>query len=756
MKITIKTRLVAGFSIVLILMFISGIMALNKLTGMDELLDHTVDISAEKVRLANELLENMIEISKAEKNIVLSGVVAEKKKYIEFIEELLKSMNEKEKKLTLIIDASAKEMLNNFISVWDDFLKVHHDVRKFAMLNSNIEAKDLSANEGRKSYIKCEQLMNNILKIHEQELFEKLKYSGTENSKNLKDAFMAGMITSEVIHDMLEINLSEKNLILEASDTVKQAHSKEIKNFINDLNSKIIELEKLSSNDTKPKIAQFKTEWANFISINEKVQAASLENGNTKAFELSSTKGQELCDKAENILSKIVANNIADMESDQIANDNNYRLAKHTLIGLLAFSIILGFAMAIWIIVSINKGLSKVIDAAIAVSKGDLTKNIQITSKDEMGEILENMKKMVENLKETANIAEQMAGGDLTVEAKILSDKDILGQSLTLMLEKLRDIIGEVKNASDNVASGSQELSATSEQMSQGATEQAASAEEVSSSMEEMASNIKQNADNAMQTEKIAIKSAEDAGSTGKAVSETVEAMKSIAEKISIIEEIARQTDLLALNAAIEAARAGEHGKGFAVVASEVRKLAERSQTAAAEISKLSKSSVDVADKAGKMLEKLVPDIKKTAELVQEISAASNEQNSGVEQINKAIQQLDQVIQQNASASEEMASTAEELSAQAEQLQSSISFFKIDTIERQRFSKKTNIKEKAKIAHITSDKNKSDKSQKIKPTIKKQGEKTDDDFESNKINETKSGGFDLDMRDIKDSDFEKY
>jgi len=278
-------------------------------------------------------------------------------------------------------------------------------------------------------------------------------------------------------------------------------------------------------------------------------------------------------------------------------------------------------------------------------------------------------------------ISEQLSKGDLTVKIAVDS-KDETGQLLNAMknmVEKLRNIVADVQSAADNVASGSQELSSSSEEMSQGATEQAASAEEASSSMEQMAANIKQNADNATQTEKIALKAAEDAENGGQAVSRTVTAMKEIAQKISIIEEIARQTDLLALNAAIEAARAGEHGKGFAVVASEVRKLAERSQTAAGEISSLSGSSVEVAEKAGEMLGRIVPDIQKTAELVQEISAASNEQNSGADQVNKAIQQLDQVIQQNASASEEMASTAEELSSQAERLQDAVAFFKIDT-----------------------------------------------------------------------------
>jgi methyl-accepting chemotaxis protein len=283
---------------------------------------------------------------------------------------------------------------------------------------------------------------------------------------------------------------------------------------------------------------------------------------------------------------------------------------------------------------------------------------------------------------EIADIAKRVADGDLTIEFPS-SDKTETGiyAALKTMVLKLREVVGEVSSASDNVASGSVQLSSSAESMSQGATEQAAAAEEASSSMEEMSANIRQNADNALQTEKISVKSASDAQEGGKAVTQTVTAMKDIAAKINIIEEIARQTNLLALNAAIEAARAGEHGKGFAVVASEVRKLAERSQRAAAEISQLSSSSVEVAEKAGAMLGKMVPDIQKTAELVQEITASSKEQDTGADQINKAMQQLDQVIQQNASAAEEMSSTAEELSSQAEQLQATIGYFRVGSAD---------------------------------------------------------------------------
>jgi methyl-accepting chemotaxis protein len=292
-----------------------------------------------------------------------------------------------------------------------------------------------------------------------------------------------------------------------------------------------------------------------------------------------------------------------------------------------------------------------------------------------------------------SEMARRISEGDLQITLESTGRRKIgIYGAMIKMAEKLKEVVSDVKTASDNVASGSQQLSAGSEQMSQGTTEQAASAEEAASSIEEMNATIRQNADNAQQTEKIALKSATDARESGKAVSETVGAMKEIAGKISIIEEIARQTNLLALNAAIEAARAGEHGKGFAVVASEVRKLAERSQTAAGEISRLSSTSVEVAEKAGQMLAKLVPDIQKTAELVQAISAASKEQTSGADQINSAIQQLNQVVQQNAGAAEEMSSTAEELSSQAEQLQGTIAFFKVDEREarfvtRQAFSR---------------------------------------------------------------------
>ncbi|MBK8001701.1 MAG: MCP four helix bundle domain-containing protein [Verrucomicrobia bacterium] len=369
-------------------------------------------------------------------------------------------------------------------------------------------------------------------------------------------------------------------------------------------------------------------------------------------------------------------------QEEYLAASARYERAHVTVLAILIGGLVLGIAGAVLITRSITVPMRQAVTLANDIAAGDFNNQLNVQRQDEVGELCEAFNRMTANLRASAAVAETISQGDLTAQVNVQSDRDALGKALTKMLENLRNVVGEVSQAVSNVASGSEEMSATAQQLSQGASEQAASAEETTSSMEEMTSSIQQNADNAKQTDKIASKAAEDTRSSGEAVVLTVNAMKDIAEKITIIEEIARKTDLLALNAAVEAARAGEHGKGFAVVASEVRKLAERSQTAAAEISKLTVEGVKVAEGAGQLLTRLVPDIRKTAELIQEINAASAEQSTGAAQVNKAIQQLDQVIQQNAAASEELASTAEELSSQAEQLQASIGFFKVNSGHR--------------------------------------------------------------------------
>ena len=391
----------------------------------------------------------------------------------------------------------------------------------------------------------------------------------------------------------------------------------------------------------KPLWMQIDTKFNEYVPISEQIRALALANKNVEAAKLSMTRSREAVLAISELVGQLVSLSKTQMAQADSDTSALYNSAATTLYVVAGLALLIAAGGAWWISRTVSTGLQRVATAVSAVAEGDLNQRVQVSSNDEIKDLVD------------------------TVNA---------------MVDRLRGVIADATVASTNVSSGSQQLSSSAEQVSQGATEQAAAAEEASASMEEMAANIKQNADNAAQTEKIARQSSRDAELSGVAVERAVGAMQTIAEKISIVQEIARQTDLLALNAAVEAARAGEHGRGFAVVASEVRKLAERSQGAAAEISSVSSETVKAATEAGEMLSRLVPDIRRTAELVSEISAACREQDIGASQINEAIQQLDQVTQQNAGASEQISATSEELAAQAEELQASIAYFKVDSV----------------------------------------------------------------------------
>jgi methyl-accepting chemotaxis protein len=454
----------------------------------------------------------------------------------------------------------------------------------------------------------------------------------------------------------------------------------DIRKIMADIKDKRQRYEKLISSDEERGIYnQFADKYQRYLELSNVFLALSRQNQNAEAAaKIAGSK--PLYDDFSNDLAKLVQLNIDGGAKASDAAQQTYSSARTLFLSLVAVALAFGIGAALWIARSVSMGLRKAGVAVQAVSIGDLEQDVVVTTNDEIKDLVDTLNRMTASLRGSAKLADKIADGDLTVNHRPLSDKDMLGHALVRMVERLRGVVSDATIAATNVSSGSQELSSSSEQVSQGATEQAAAAEQASAAMEEMASNIKQNADNAAQTEKIARQSAKDAETSGVAVDRAVGAMRTIAEKIGIVQEIARQTDLLALNAAVEAARAGEHGRGFAVVASEVRKLAERSQGAAAEISSVSSETVKAAAEAGDMLQRLVPDIRRTAELVSEISAACREQDIGATQINEAIQQLDQVTQQNAGASEQISATSEELAAQAEELQASIAYFKVDSV----------------------------------------------------------------------------
>lgn len=336
---------------------------------------------------------------------------------------------------------------------------------------------------------------------------------------------------------------------------------------------------------------------------------------------------------------ELTSNNIENTGLMTINNNRSASQAKVLMITVIAIGLVFSVILAIVLTRAVVEPVKKAVTFAQQIATGDLTSKLDVNQKDEIG---------------------------------------ILAKAMQNMVEKLREVVSAVMAGSDNILSASIQVSSSSQQMSQGSNEQASSTEEISSSMEEMVANIQQNTDNSKQAERIALLGADSIKRGSEATIKSAESMKQIADKVKIIGDIAFQTNILALNAAVEAARAGEHGRGFAVVASEVRKLAERSRVAADEIDVLTKNGVREAEDAGRLLADIVPEIEKTAKLVQEIAAASIEQNSGAEQINNAIQQLNVVVQQNAASSEELASSSEEMSSQAEQLTEGVSFFKIE------------------------------------------------------------------------------
>ncbi|NIK89153.1 methyl-accepting chemotaxis protein [Rhizomicrobium palustre] len=476
---------------------------------------------------------------------------------------------------------------------------------------------------------------------------------GLQKASNLNEAFNDAVdnnvarivLSTDIRKDTLRVASDIREMIIRTDQVGMQETARTIETEANHARATAARLHEIASADGKPMVEAFLGSFDTYMRYINQVSQLALANRNEEAHKILVEQARPARLAADADLQKVIDLNNRQLAQAKSDTDTMYAMARTVLLSLLVCSTLVAFAAAGWIIFTISKAVNSALRLATAVASGDLNATAASASNDEITDLINALNKMV---------------------------------------AKLKDVIATVTSAAGNVASGSQELSAGAEQLSQGATEQASSTEEASSSVEEMAANIKQNADNASETEKIARQSAEDARASGDAVNNAVNAMQTIAEKILVVQEIARQTDLLALNAAVEAARAGEHGKGFAVVAAEVRKLAERSQSAATEISSLSSDTAKAAQAAGQMLAKLVPDIRRTAELVSEISAASREQNVGADQINMAIQQLDKVTQQNASASEEMSSTSEELAEQAEHLQAAIAYFRVDDFKDSR------------------------------------------------------------------------
>lgn len=666
MRYTIKMKLATAFGLVIVLSLVSAIVAITSLKDLSESMDGIANGSMSALQAAEQLKTAAEQLTSQGKDIIIESDDAALKSAVTSFGLAQAGVRRQIESRLNAETGDGKAELVKALEAFDLLAPLQREINRLASeLNSNNRAYYLARTKGADVYLDAKNAFF---------AFEKHLLADEANSQQAKIASTAWRVFS----GMEALRAYIYRFILSNTISDLPIQEKLVNDTVSELRNDRNILSALITDPAGRQIySRFNETLDAYVAIIVNAAAINREGGNLKAMGIATGPGAAASLAFMKAVDAYAQGTQSRALSAVAAAQLQYDRSRSILIAALAVSLIVSVIAAVVIALSISRGLARAVGLANAVAIGDLGQSVAVTSNDEIKDLVDSMTNMIGNLRNTAQIADRLARGDLMVSVKRLSEADILGIALENMVAKLRTIVGQSINAAQNVAAGSEQLSSGSEEMSQGATEQASATEEAASSMEEMAANIKQTADNAGQTEKIAHQSAKDAQASGVAVERAVAAMQTIAEKITVVQEIARQTDLLALNAAVEAARAGEHGRGFAVVASEVRKLAERSQAAAAEINALSSETVKVAQDAGQMLGKLVPDIKRTAELVEEISAACREQDTGANQVNLAIQQLDKVTQQNAAASEQMSATALELASQAEQLQQTIAFFNL-------------------------------------------------------------------------------
>ena len=627
MRLSIRAKLIGTCGTLLVLLAGSTALGVRELSTSNDRLDSIVRGPAAAARLAAEVRGAMAKVSRVQRDLMLAANDAERQAAATAIDARIQEREELRARLGKASDASMARSLEELDATWRETLTAEKEIRALKMKATNELATTLALGDGRTQTAAVELALHAV----DAELGKRAAPVPVSVVRALGTA--ARDLTAVESHEtMMTLLLDNKGI--DADNTLAVASEKSLRAAVSEIAAAAT-----ATPGEHRAMEQLTTAIASWSPVHNKVRALAIENAEAEATALSRAKYQPTVDKGGTIADSIMKSETDGLDAARLSSTTAYAGSRVLMMGGLVFAFITGIVLMLLIVRYIVRALTSAADLARTVASGDLTRTVEITNDDEIG---------------------------------------IVVAALNEMVESLRVVARDVTSAAGNVATGSAQMSTTATQVAEGASQQGAATEQTTAAMQQMGASVQQNADNAQQTDRLATKASTDAQASGHAVSETLLAMKHIAEKIGLIEEIARKTDLLALNAAVEAARAGEHGKGFAVVASEVRKLAERSSVAAAEISQLSKNGVALADGAGAMLTRLVPDIRKTAELVQEVSAASREQNTGIEQTNKALQDLDRVTQQNAAAAEQMAATASELSSQAQQLQGAVAFFKLD------------------------------------------------------------------------------